>query len=544
MKNKSLFLKSLSLNNFATFKDSFIEFDQGFNVIAGETGSGKSLILDALCLILGQRADKKVIRKGNDFLIIEAVFQSTDPEISKFFDLHGFPMDEDEIVLKRIVYSTGKSKNFINYQQCNLNSLVSFSKRFIDIVGQFENQKLLSENYQLVLLDRFAGLEKSLEVYNSEYENFKQICSQIESLKTQKDNIDKELDYINFQLEELESLDPSIDDEIELNKKKSYVIDFEKRQSLYSTLSSLLDDENGINNAFSIFQKKINQNISLVDQINIDDVELVAEKLSIFSSVLSANDEYDFSDDDFDNIMERLDRYQKLKSKHKTDTEGLLSLIKELSTRKKELINFDVNLSELEKSKIVLFKNLSKQADNLHEQRMKASEKLSKLITSAISNLNMTGATVSIKINKTTELGRFGFNTIKIMVETNKGEGYYDLKSVASGGELSRILLAFRQVLSSKDSISIFLFDEIDTGVGGETALKIGNSLYEVSNSSQVVAITHLPQITSYATKVLNVAKSYDEEEDRTFSFVTEISGIKDIRAYTKSMTPLSQSIQ
>ena len=139
IKSRPLYLKSLSLKNFATFDDSFVSFDPFFNVIAGETGSGKSLILDALCLILGQRADKKQIRKGNDFLVVEAVFHCDDGEISSFFDEMGFPITDNELIVKRIVYSSGKSKNYINFGQCNLNDLVTFSKRFIDIVGQFEN---------------------------------------------------------------------------------------------------------------------------------------------------------------------------------------------------------------------------------------------------------------------------------------------------------------------------------------------------------------------------------------------------------------------
>lgn len=541
---RPLFLKSLSLKNFATFDDSFVEFDQYFNVIAGETGSGKSLILDALCLILGQRADKKLIRKGNEFLIVEAVFHCDDKEIFKFFDEMGYPVIDNELIVKRIVYSTGKSKNYINYGQCNLNDLVVFSKRFIDIVGQFENQKLLSEKYQLVLIDKYGNLEHDLKDYQESYELYKKVTSDIKQLEKKQDDIQRELDYIDYQLSELDALDPDVEVEASLLEKKDFIVNFEKRHELFSGLQSLMNEEQGILDIFSIFYKKVIQNEKLLPNFNVDDLNLVNDKLEEFSSYLSTGIDTEIDTDDFETIIDQLDKYQKLKSKHKTDTLGLVELRESLRTKKNNLENSEANFASLQQKQKEYLQVIKTKANALHAKRVRVSSKLSEQLTKALQALNMVGSTLRIEIVKTDSFSPTGLDTVNIIAETNRGEGFYEIKKIASGGELSRILLAFRQVLSSKDTISIFLFDEIDTGIGGETALKIGNSLKVVSSSSQVVAITHLPQIASYGSKVINVMKKFNSSQERTFSYVEEISGLQNIRKFSKAMSPISQELQ
>jgi DNA repair protein RecN (Recombination protein N) len=243
MSTKSLLLKSLNLKNFATFSDQTIEFNSGFNSIIGETGSGKSLILDALNFIFGQRADKKIIRKDADFSIIEASFDVCDDSIRNFFYEVGLPF-EDEVVIKRVIYKNGKSKAFVNFQQCSLATLAELSKRYIDLVGQFENQKLFSEKYQLILLDNFIGLEESLKTYQIGFQNYLSLKQELESLREKQREVIQHRDFIDFQVKELNELNPSEEDELDLQNKKDLFTNTEENTKDLDHLNVLFGGDN------------------------------------------------------------------------------------------------------------------------------------------------------------------------------------------------------------------------------------------------------------------------------------------------------------
>ena len=214
------YLSELIIQNIATFELERIEFTPDFNCIVGETGSGKSLILDCLQLIFGSRADRSIIRKNTPFATIEAVFKTTDNKISEYFTNIGYPFVGDEIVIKRIIQKNGSSKAYINHQSCSIQILTQFSKTFIDLVGQFENQKLLSENYQLRLIDQFAGLEDKSALFKDNFEKFTKTISKLEELQSSRPEKLQRLDYLNFQIDELEKLSPTQQDEQELIKRK------------------------------------------------------------------------------------------------------------------------------------------------------------------------------------------------------------------------------------------------------------------------------------------------------------------------------------
>lgn len=539
--NTQLSLKEFNLKNFATFEDQSISFESKFNAIVGETGSGKSLILDALQLILGSRADRKLVRKESEFASIEAVFISHSDSISHFFHDLGYPFDNNEIIIKRIIYSNGRSKSFLNFQTCTLDTLQSFSKRFIDLVGQFENQKLLSEKYQLVLLDNYSGNSKLLEAYNRNFKLLRELEQRIELTKSKREESAQRFDYINFQLNEIEKLNPSVEDEESLISKKESIINFEDRSKFVSSVNSIFESDNGLSQLLSSLEKEINSASKYITGEIYDLFSNAKESLNEINYKVSSLEDSNDLDIDLDNVMERLDFYQKLKRKFSTNTEGLIAIWTELKNEIDSLKNLEDNLLELESELLVINKKCYELANDLHERRKTYANKLSKELTNSVRALRMKGCTLKISVSKSENLTTSGNSLINFLAETNPGEGFFKVKETASGGELSRILLAIRQILSSKDSINIFLFDEIDTGIGGETALNIGEALAKVANTSQVIAITHLPQIAKFANKLILVDKKIKDTRGnaRTYSSITEISG-KRIDKEVMLMTPLN----
>jgi DNA repair protein RecN (Recombination protein N) len=522
-----LYLKSLRLQNFATFENQVINFDAGFNAIVGETGSGKSLILDALQIIFGSRADKKLIRKNADFSTIEATFYSSDFEIKKYFDEIGHPFEGNEILIKRIVYANENTKTFLNFQACSATTLVHFSKRFIDLVGQFENQKLLSEDYQLVLVDSYAGLSTELKNYREIYSALNLLRASVKELTLEKLNRSQREDYIRFQIDELSKLNPSIEDEYSLLEKKNFLLSFEKRQGLVSSLSSIISDDEinilGLLKTCLLQAEKTPGILTEETVTKLYDAKSILEDVSFdLSKTLDSGTE----EDDLEFVIDRLDFYQRLKRKFGGSTESMLETYKEYQSELNSFVNIDERLELISKKILTLESQCKSLSDSLHSSRVIAADSLSRELTSKIRDLKMNGASLKISILQNEHLNNNGMSKVEFIAETNPGEGYFKIKEIASGGELSRILLSVRQILSSSDTISVFLFDEIDSGIGGETALCIGRSLKEVSLSSQVLAITHLPQIASCASLIINVSKSTTviDSLPRTVSLAKEVS--------------------
>jgi DNA repair protein RecN (Recombination protein N) len=314
----------------------------------GETGSGKSLILDALQMILGARADKKLVRKDCEYSTIEAVFTCLDPNIQKFFNDEGYPFENEEITIKRIIFSSGKTKSYLNFQACSLQILQKFSKRFIDLVGQFENQKLLSEKYQLVLLDNFAQNSKNKEKFTKIYGQLTDVNKQIETLKGKRVDHAGRLDYINFQLEELEKISPSVEDEKELLKQKQVVMNLENRSKFIANVESIFEDNQGLNNSLSLLEKEIFSANKFLDSEFADDFATAKDLLSDLQYRVSSLEESDLQDIELDVVIEKLDGYQRLKRKFSTDTDGLLEIQRELTDEKESLNNISDNLLNLE----------------------------------------------------------------------------------------------------------------------------------------------------------------------------------------------------
>ncbi len=534
-------LTQLNLNNFATFDRQTVNFNDGLNIIVGETGSGKSLIFDALQIVLGQRADKNLVRSNTEFATIEAVFDSRGEHVHEFLHEIGYPCEDNEIVLKRIVYSNGKTKSFINFQQCNLKTLQRFSSRYIDLVGQFENQKLLSSKYQLKLLDIYSGNTADLIKYQADYNQYGEFIQKKKELEDKKSQRDQRLDYLNFQIKEIEEVSPSAEEESELIQKKASLLNIsEDEKTLEKFKAIFFDEDNSLLSQISTVLKMAKNNERIISPEIVANLEQASSLLDDASYHIS-NINLDDTEENLEDIIDRLDRFQKLKRKFSCEIDEIVSLLETFSEEKTELENLSQKLDEINSGLETILNKLQIASSKLSASRLKNSKTLAKNLTTAIQALNMKGAQIKIELSKMEEFGKYGNDKVIILAETNPGEGFYPIEKIASGGELSRILLSIRQILVG-DSISIFLFDEVDTGIGGETALLIGKSLKKVSSKSQVIAISHLPQIAVQADQLIKVEKSTVKinKDVRTLSEINVLTAQKDIRKETESMTPLN----
>ena len=540
----SLWLKTLRLQNIATFENQIIHFDPHFNAIIGETGSGKSLIMDALALVLGQRADKKLIRKNAPFALVEAIFAAPGEGVKKYFHEIGFPY-EDEIIIKRIIYPEESSKAYLNLQLCSCQEINNFARQFIDLVGQFDNQKLLSEDYQLFLLDSYAQVLALRQDYQNTYQAWLGQKTELTKLQQAVQEQKSREEYLKFQIEQLEELNPSLEDETNLIEQKELLLRQDKAQKVIENVCGILTDNESFNvvaalkNCLNFLKQDdlLAKNIfgpNLLGQLedaqaNVADVAFeLAKKLS-----------NDNNPAQLETILHRLDAYQKLKTKLNTDTTELVQRLAQFKAELTSLASLAEQVSTTTQEIDRLHKLLLTQGKELHQKRLLAAAQLSTHLTQSVRQLRMEGATIDFALQEG-EPRTTGISILNFQAETNPGEGYFKVASIASGGELSRILLAFRQVLATSDNISVFFFDEIDSGIGGATATSVGHALNEVAQQTQVLAITHLPQLAQYAQRLLEVQKSTLAlaQGCKTISQVQEIAGDQ-IPLALQKMTPL-----
>jgi DNA repair protein RecN (Recombination protein N) len=523
-----LYLEKLTLKNFATFDNQEIYFHKSFNGIVGETGSGKSLVLDAFQLLLGARSDKKLVRKSSDCAIVEGVFKAKSSEIKDYFDMEGFPLEESEIVIKRVIYQNGKSKAFLNHLSCPISALNKFSKSFVDLVGQFENQKLGSHDYQLYLLDQFSKNEDRLKNYQALFNEYLELTKTYEVLQIKVKEKEQREDYLKFQLNELQALNPTPEREKELVEKKAMLLNKEENAIALQSIQEILSEgENNTLQQIKLLQKILSKTSGLFGhevEEKLDTVSGLLEDLSYDISRIDINGE---DEEGLDQVLDELDSYQKIKRKFNATTEELIKISQSFQEEILSLSKMDSELETLQGKINETEEKLFNLAMEMHAIRQKKSLELEKLITKGLSELNMSGARFKINIQKGQKLNNTGLTQLSFTAETNPGEGFYNIKDIASGGELSRILLCLRQIVASEDSISIFFFDEIDTGIGGETATKVAEALKKVSQKSQVLAITHLPQIAKMVDEIIYVDKKslHSDKSVRTISFVENKSG-------------------
>ncbi|RJQ13695.1 MAG: DNA repair protein RecN [Nitrospiraceae bacterium] len=535
-------LRELHIKNFSIIDDVTVEFGEGFNVLTGETGAGKSIIIDALCLALGQRATAGSIRSGEKEAVVEAFFDIPQkirtPFVNQFIQDNGIEA-EDGFILKRSISSQGKNRAYINGSMANVQSLSDMTKNIIDVHGQFEHQSLLSSDRQRDLLDAFGGLLEERREVRAVYEDLTALRRQTEELVQREKERAQRIDMLKFQINEIGPADlhPGEEEEIadEIKILSSAVRLAELANDAYDSLYS--SDSACIAKLARILSSM--REISNIDARAIDALKSAESAHALLEDAAYFLRDYkerlDFNPERLEQAQERLELIKGMKRKYGGSVQEILDYKDKAVVELGDLQHSEERLETLGKEVGELKVRLTEKAQGLSRKRKAAAKKIEAAVVAHLSELAMPDTRFSILITQEKgddtvdgfRAGPCGTDSIGFLISPNIGEELRPLSKIASGGELSRIMLALKSIMAGGDEIPVLVFDEIDAGVGGRTAENVGRKLKGLSSGHQVICITHLPQIASYADTHLRIEKR--TEKDRT---VVEINALgKDERS-------------
>ena len=523
-------LRELHIKNFSIIDDARIEFQEGFNVITGETGSGKSIIINALSLALGERASADFVRSGEKEAVVEVYFdihrQLIHPATLQSLDDNGISTD-DGLILKRIITLQGRSRAYVNGSMVNVQVLADISRNIIDVHGQYEHQSLLSPDNQLDLLDSYGGLMPDRHEVSRLYESQRALQQQINSLLRKEKERAQRIDMLKFQINEIEraQLHPGeeegLQEEIRVlgNAGRLAELAAKAYDSLYaSDMSCILN--------LSVILNDLKE-IARIDDRASDALKSLEEALPLLEEtsyfLRDYKDDIDFSPGRLEEIQERLELIKSMKRKYDSDMQGILDYREKAVIEHEELQHSEEKLGLLQEERLTMKDRLTKAARHLSEKRKILAKKIESKVETELSALSMSGSRFFIHIRqdegddtadgcKSTETG---IDHIEFLVAPNVGEELKPVSKTASGGELSRIMLALKGIMAKGDNIPVLIFDEIDAGIGGKAAETVGHKLNNLASSHQIISITHLAQIASYAKSHLKIEKKVQNK--RTF---------------------------
>ena len=514
-------LRELRLNNLAIIKNLDLEFNGGLISLTGETGAGKSIILDGISLLIGERSNLEMIRTGEDSLFAEGVFDLSEVQKEKLNKL-GFEIEDDELIISRHFYRNSKSKITVNGMRMTVSKLKELMGNILDLVGQHEHQYLLNKNYHLGLLDRFLnknGQELVKEIRNNVLD-LKKINKKIEEIETEKFRIMEKKDILEFQSNEITSLGLKEDEDNELEEEYRILFNAGKiGEKLDDSIQRLKEGEYSVVNSLGKIKKNLEQLSDISEtysQIK-EKIENIIYEIDDIGYLLEDMGENVESDDiRLEKVVSRIDEINKLKLKYGSTIKEILAFRDE-NEKKLSLIKFENNeLEDLKKEKEEKTKLYFENSHKLREIRKKVAEKLEKTINVQLKDLNMVNSQFKVAFSEKTVISSRGMDDVEFMMVTNLGENYKPLAKIASGGEISRIMLALKTVFSAVDNISVLIFDEIDTGISGETVRKVAEKLKELSGTVQVICVTHSPQIAGKSNQQFFIKKEIESKVTET----------------------------
>ncbi len=506
-------ITTLSIKNYALIENITIDFKKGLTVITGETGAGKSIIIDSIDLLLGARASTSIIRTGTSSCTISAEFNISKNAAVKNI-LSELSIDcEDDIIIRRQIDSSGKSKAFINDISVSINTLSNMGKYLVDFYAQHKSNMLFEQNYQKQIVDGIAKNDSLLAKLSTKYDEYEKLKKQKEEIE--KANTDRErlLDLYKYQINEINKANLISDEEEKIEQELPKLKNAEKIKTVTGEMLSILyKQEHSVTDNLSI----INKQVALLEKygINIENISKnLASSMSqiddIYREIEDLSDSTDITPETLDNMLERQQLIKRLKSKYGKTIQEIIDYGKLLEDKVKSLENYEVNMDKLQKEINFILKEIISLCEQISDKRKKVSKVISKNIISELEDLNMKNSQFEIDIKKG-EITRTGFDDLDFMFSANKGEKLYPLSLVASGGEISRVMLALSTTVSNHYNVDTVIFDEIDTGTSGKTGEKIGKKLKSLSNQRQIISISHLAQIASNAD---NHIKIYKESE-------------------------------
>ena len=512
-------LTSLSIKNYALIENININFNVGLTVITGETGAGKSIIIDAIDLLLGARANAGIVRTGTSVCTICGEF-----DVSKNKKVQNILSDlsidfESEIIIRRQIESSGKSKAFINDVSVSVNTLSSIGKYLVDFYAQNKSNMLFEQEYQRQVIDDIADNSDLLKKLSFKYDELERLKHKKHELEISSADRDRMTDLYSYQINEIKKANLSVEEEEKIEQDLPKLKNAEKIQNVTQEMISLLyKRDNSVIDALSIIKKQIDllQKLGInVDNISKNIDVSVANIEDAYGEIEDLSNNMDVTPETLDNMLERQQLIKKLKSKYGKTVQEINDYCLQIEEKLKSLENYEFNIEQIQKEIDVCLKNVTVLCEQISEKRKKVSKIISKKIISELENLNMKNVQFEIVIEKS-DLTKFGYDNIKFMFSANKGETLYPLSSVASGGEISRVMLALSTVISDNYNVDTIIFDEIDTGTSGKTGEKIGKKLKSLSQKRQVVSISHLAQIASNADNHIKVYKEIENDRNIT----------------------------
>ena len=522
-------LLQLNIKNFALIEELSISFEKGFNVLSGETGAGKSIIIDAINYVLGSKFNKELIRTGQNKTFVEAIF-TLENEITKKELINQDIVYEDFIIISRESFQSGKSITKVNGRSILISQLKKITETLLDIHGQHENQNLLDSSSHINYLDYFHSdkIQKPLKEYTLIYEKIKDIEKKIKELSGENNDREKIVDFLKFQIEEINNANLKEEEEKELEEKFKLLSNSEKFTKILNYSYEVL--KNGEENGSSVIDSLdlVIRELGSIEK-DMTDIEKVNKSLENIYYVLEENineirnlkDNIYYDEEELNTINSRLYQIGSLKKKYAPTIIEILEYKDKLENQYNELVHSEKIIEELNKERSILLKNIRKVVSELHIIREKGALDLGAKIKKELDYIGLEKSTFKVSVKLIEELKEQGMDEVQFLISTNPGEPLKPIEKIISGGELSRIMLALKTVFVDKDKIPSVIFDEIDTGISGRVAQSVAEKMYSISKKHQVFCITHLPQISCFSDTHYLVSKKV--EKSKTYTIIEKL---------------------
>lgn len=514
-------LIQLNIKQFGIIESATIELKNGLTVLSGETGAGKSMILAAISQLSGQRTSTSYIRYGEEKASVEGVFDfPKNKEVINIFKDLDLDLEDEVIIIRRDIYSSGKSVCRINGTIVNLSTLKKVAVYLLDMHEQHDNQILLVEKNHLNLIDSFnkEEIKKVRTEYKEKYKEYKVVTEKIENLKQQESDILQKVDFLKFQYQELTQMKLKKDEDISLEKDIDYLENFEKVNTLAYSITDGIDGEYGILSKLA----EIKSNLGELSRYNSNFEEKYEEITNLYYilddlkyEVSSYTDDIEYDEEKLDRLIFRMDKIKNLEKKYSRSLNDLIIFREEIKEELEELENYEENYDKYIAEQKNILAELKSLGDKLTTIRKKTAQKLESLIQEELKFLYMDKSTIKVDF-KDKEYASDGKDDVRILISANLGEPLKSLSKVASGGELSRVMLALKIIFSRSIEATSIIFDEIDTGVSGRVSQRMAEKMYQLGVGSQVLCISHLPQTTALADTNLLISKEVIDKRTLT----------------------------
>ena len=531
-------IKSLHIENIAVIEKTDIDFEFGFNALTGETGAGKSIIIDAINAVLGERTSKDLIRNGCQKAMVSALFCDLSADSVQLLAENGYEPDADGNLLITRVLTSGGGSVKINGKTATASVLKEVTKNLINIHGQHDNQSLLNPDNYYLYLDMLAENDKQKNDYYNEFKHFNSVRRELNSQETDEGEKLRRKEILEYQIKELEEADITVGEFDEIKRKIAIAENYEKTISKLSAAEQCLYGDELSDGAVSLVRNAQ----KYIEDVKDDEISAVSARLAevllnledIDSELRSFTDNEEYSNLDGEKLRERLDTLHRLMLKYGNDEPKMLAFLENARAELEKIECSDKVISELSAELDASTERLISLAEKLTATRVTAAERFSAQVTDVLKFLDMPNVVFKINVNHD-KYSKHGCDTVEFLISANAGESVKPLHKIASGGELSRIMLAIKSVLAEKDNVSTLIFDEIDTGISGRAADKVGLQLQKVAQNHQVICVTHLAQIAAYAENHLLIEKT--SHNDRTYTSVTTLDYESRIREIARIMS-------